>query len=68
AGIDTLYGVLGIWLGWLLFNMRRSLGEATLDEEEQQLSIRETPLALARLRTLAHYAEQWANWIDRWRR
>ncbi|MBV9711238.1 MAG: phosphotransferase [Ktedonobacteraceae bacterium] len=68
AGIDALYGVLGIWLGWLLFNMRRSLGEATLDEEERQLSIQETPLALARLRTLTHYAEQWASWIDRWRR
>ena len=68
AGIDALHGVMGIWLGWLLFNMRRSLGESIIDEEERQLGIRETPLAIARLRTLAHYAEQWASWIDRWHR
>lgn len=67
AGIDALHGVMGIWLGWLLFNMRRSLGESIVDEEERQLGIRETPLAIARLRTLAHYTEQWASWIDRWR-
>jgi aminoglycoside phosphotransferase (APT) family kinase protein len=66
AGIDALYGVMGIWLNWLVFNMRRSLGESIFDEEERQLGIRETPLAIARLRTLAHYAEQWASWIDRW--
>ncbi len=67
AGIDALHGVMGIWLGWLVFNMRRSLGESIIDEEERQLGIRETPLAIARLRTLAHYAEQWARWIDKWR-
>lgn len=67
AGIDAIYGVMGIWLSWLVFNMRRSLGESVLDEEERQVGIRETPLALARLRTLAHYAETWASWIDRWR-
>ena len=66
VGVDALYGVMGIWLGWLLFNMRRSLGESIMDEEERQLGIQEVPLALARLRTLAHYAEQWASWIDRW--
>jgi thiamine kinase-like enzyme len=67
AGSDALYGVMGIWLSWLLFNMRRSLGESVLDEEERQVGIRETPLAVARLRTLAHYAEAWAGWVDRWR-
>jgi len=67
AGIDALHGVMGIWLGWLLFNMRRSLGESIMNEDERQLGIRETPLAIARLRTLAHYAEQWAGWIDKWR-
>ncbi len=66
AGIDALNGVMGIWLNWLVFNMRRSLGESIFDEEERQLGIRETPLAIARLRTLAHYAEKWASWIDRW--
>jgi thiamine kinase-like enzyme len=66
AGVDALHGVMGIWLGWLLFNMRRSLGESIIDEDERQLGIRETPLAIARLRTLAHYAEQWASWIDTW--
>ena len=66
AGIDVLHGVMGIWLNWLVFNMRRSLGESIFDEEERQLGIRETPLAIARLRTLAHYVEKWASWIDRW--
>ncbi len=66
AGIDAIYGVMGIWLGWLLFNMRRSLGESIVDEEERQLGIQETPLAIARLRTLAHYAELWASWVDKW--
>ena len=67
AGIDAIYGVMGIWLSWLVFNMRRSLGESVFNEEERQVGIRETPLALARLSTLAHYAETWASWIDRWR-
>jgi thiamine kinase-like enzyme len=67
ASIDVLHGVMGIWLNWLMFNMRRSLDESIFDEEERQLGIRETPLVIARLRTLAHYTEQWASWIDRWR-
>jgi Ser/Thr protein kinase RdoA (MazF antagonist) len=67
AGIDALHGVMGIWLGWLLFNMQRSLGEASSGEDERQVGIRETGLALLKLRQLARHAEQWAGGLDRWR-
>jgi Ser/Thr protein kinase RdoA (MazF antagonist) len=66
AGSAALHGVMGIWLGWLLFNMQRSLGEFTSGEDERQIGIRETGVALAKLRQLARYAEQWASWIERW--
>jgi len=66
AGIDALHGVMGIWLGWLSFNMQRSLGEASSGEDERQIGIRETGLALLKLRQLARHAEQWASWLDRW--
>lgn len=67
TGSDALSGVMGIWLGWLLFNMQRSLGEASSGEDERQVGIRETGLALLKLRQLARHADRWASWLDRWR-
>lgn len=65
-GITAIYGFMGTLLGWLLFNMRRSLGEAIADEEERELGTREAKQTLAMLRYLANHAEIWAGWIDRW--
>ena len=67
TGLDALHGLLGTWLGWLLFNMRRSLGESITSEEERQLGIDETVNTLAILRSLATHLETWATWIDEWR-
>jgi Ser/Thr protein kinase RdoA (MazF antagonist) len=67
AGIDALHGYMGTWLGWLLFNMRRSIGESINSEEERQLGIHETTQTLAILRSLANNIETWAGWVDKWR-
>ena len=64
SGLDAVYGSMGNWLGWLLFNMRRSLGECAENEEEQQLGNREATKTLAILQTLAAHAEKWAGSID----
>lgn len=64
TGLDALHGLLGVWLGWLLFNMRRSLGESITSEDERQLGIRETINVLVTLRSLAAHAEEWAEWLD----
>ncbi|MBV9231349.1 MAG: aminoglycoside phosphotransferase family protein [Chloroflexi bacterium] len=67
TGIDALHGLIEIWLGWLLFNMRRSLGETTASEDERQLGIRETTSILAILRSITTHAGTWAAWLDKWR-
>ena len=64
TSMDALHGLLGTWLGWLLFNMRRSLGESISSEDERQLGIRETVNTLAILRSLATHTEEWATWLD----
>ncbi|MBA2677987.1 MAG: aminoglycoside phosphotransferase family protein [Ktedonobacteraceae bacterium] len=64
TGLDALHGLLGTWLGWLLFNMRRSLGESITSEDERRLGIRETINTLAILRSLATHTEEWAQWLD----
>jgi len=65
-GIIAIHGVIGNWLGWLLFNMHRSLGESVNSEEERLLGVRETTRTLATLRALASNAETWARWVDKW--
>lgn len=65
-GIVALHGVIGNWLGWLLFNMHRSLGESVSSEEERLLGVRETTSTLSTLRALATNAGTWASWVDRW--
>jgi thiamine kinase-like enzyme len=64
TGMDALHGFMGTWLGWLLFNMRRSLGESVMSDEEQQLGIRETSNTLAVLQSLALHEARWAALID----
>ncbi len=66
-GIITIHGVIGTWLGWLLFNMHRSLGESVSSEEERLFGVRETTSTLSILRALATNAEIWAGWVDKWR-
>ncbi len=66
-GIVAMYGVIGNWLGWLLFNMHRSLGESVNTEDERLLGIRETTSTLSTLRALATNAEKWAHWVDTYR-
>ena len=65
-GIVAVHGVIGNWLGWLLFNMHRSLGESVNSEEERLLGVRETTRTLSTLRALATNAEIWAKWVDTW--
>lgn len=66
-GIDALHGLMGTRLGWLLFNMRRSMGESIASEDERQLGMRETTNTLSTLRSLANHCKKWAMWLDKWR-
>ena len=45
-----LHACFGNWLGWLQFNMRRSLGAVTDDPEEQTLGVRQTTGTLVTMR------------------
>jgi thiamine kinase-like enzyme len=67
SGLEAIHGFMGTWLGWLLFNMRRSLGECTHDPDECELGVREATNALNVLRLLDMHAETWAGWVDAWR-
>jgi thiamine kinase-like enzyme len=64
SSMNAIYGSMGTWLGWLLFNLRRSLGESVESDEEQQLGIREATNTLAILQTIATHAQDWATKID----
>jgi Ser/Thr protein kinase RdoA (MazF antagonist) len=66
TGRNALRGCLGIWLGWLLFTMYRSLGIAVASDEERQHAIKQTPHVLAIVRMLAGHLELWAEWVDKW--
>lgn len=67
SGLEAIHGFMGTWLGWLLFNMRRSLGECTHDPDECEPGVREATNALNVLRLLDMHAETWAGWVDAWR-
>jgi Ser/Thr protein kinase RdoA (MazF antagonist) len=66
TGRNALRGCLGIWLGWLLFTMYRSLGIAVASEEERQDAIKQTPRVLAIVRGLAGNIELWSDWVEKW--
>jgi Ser/Thr protein kinase RdoA (MazF antagonist) len=66
TGRTVLRGCIGIWLGWLFFNMSRSLGIAVSNDEERQFAIKQTLQALAIVRSLAENVETWADWVDEW--
>ncbi|GCE12341.1 phosphotransferase [Tengunoibacter tsumagoiensis] len=66
-GLDALHGLLGSGLGWLLFHMRRSLGESIENEDEQQQGEAAAKQTLILLRSLAEHAEIWAQWVEHWR-
>jgi Ser/Thr protein kinase RdoA (MazF antagonist) len=66
TGRTVLGGCVGIWLGWLLFNMSRSLGIAVSNDEERQVAIQQTLQTLAIVRSLPANLETWATWFDAW--
>ena len=61
--IDAFYGVVGNWLNWLEFNIRRSLGEDINDNAEQQLGIEQVNKTLAILQYLTNNIETWVTMI-----
>lgn len=67
SGLDAIHGFMGTWLGWLLFNMRRSLGESVGSDEEREVGIRETKATLAILLLMDKRSHVWARWVDAWR-
>ncbi|GHO45669.1 phosphotransferase enzyme family protein [Ktedonospora formicarum] len=63
----ALHGFLGTWLGWLLFNMRRSLGESVESEDARLLGEREVGSTLKLLHAFNTQMPTWASLIDAWR-
>jgi Ser/Thr protein kinase RdoA (MazF antagonist) len=59
---DALAGVLGRWLGWLEWNLRRAL-DATSTPQEQASATSELDTALAVLPRLAAALGQVAGWV-----
>ncbi len=64
AGRDALWGCLGGWLGWLRFNLARSLGDEGADAAERALGRRETVATLATIRRYTAGLDGWAGWLD----
>ena len=60
---DALRGVVGNLLGWLEFNMRRSVGKANFSADERQLGERETVIALNGLQMLWSNLDLWTEWL-----
>jgi Ser/Thr protein kinase RdoA (MazF antagonist) len=61
---DVLYTVLNNWLGWLRYNLRRTLGEDAAGPEEQDVGMREAQATLVAVRALAANIETWGRWIN----
>lgn len=62
-GTDALWGYAGTWLGWLAFNMRRSLGDGQYSVDERKLGERETVKTIAILQSLTANLGTWAEWL-----
>jgi len=60
---DALHGLMGGCLGWLEFNMCRSLDSTKFDVEAQKLGLVETEMTLTKLHFLAANKERFIRLI-----
>ncbi|WP_164522666.1 phosphotransferase [Paenibacillus baekrokdamisoli] len=56
-------GLIG-QLQWLAYNMRRSLGEALSEPEDQEVGTRESVRTLMSLREITRNREVWCEWLE----
>ena len=61
---DALYGLIGGCLGWLEFNMCRSLDSTKFDVKAQKLGLEETEMTLTKLHFLAANIERFIQLIQ----
>ncbi len=66
AKIAALHGVLGNLLGWLEFNIRRSINETIFTADERALGQNEVITALSGLQMLMDNFALWVTWLDRY--
>ncbi len=62
--LDALYGTLGGMLGWLEYNMRRSVDEDVFGGDERDLAQREVKQTAHQLKKLVGVVFDYAQWIE----
>lgn len=60
--LDALYGSMGGMLGWLEYNMRRSLDDDVFDSAERQLGQKEVQQTVNQLRKFADGVFEYERW------
>lgn len=61
---DAVYASLGGMLGWLEYNMRRSLDESVFSAEERELGYTEVSCTVHELTRLTQAAPLYVTWAD----
>ena len=61
--VDALYGTMGGMLGWLEYNMRRSIDEDVFGSDERELAQREVKQTVCELHKLSDGIVEYAGWI-----
>lgn len=62
--LDAVYGSLGGMLGWLEYNMRRSLDEDVFSIDERELGHREVLHTVHELKKLNAAVSDYAQWVE----
>ena len=62
--LDALYGTLGGMLGWLEYNMRRSVDEDVFGSDERDLAQREVKQTVHQLKKLVDIVFDYAQWVE----
>ncbi|MHB1629735.1 MAG: phosphotransferase [Bacilli bacterium] len=62
--LDALYGTLGGMLGWLEYNMRRSVDEDVFGSDERDLAQREVKQTAHQLKKMVDIVFDYAQWIE----
>ncbi len=62
--LNGIYGSMGGMLGWLEYNMRRSVDEKVFDDHEKDVGQREVKQTVRHLKEFSESVYEYAQWID----